>query len=102
MIAVGGFKVLPSQVEAVLVEHPAIKEALVLGVPDPYLGETPRAYVTLQDDAEADGETLKAWINARVGKHERVSGVVVRAELPKTMIGKLDRKALRAEVIASD
>jgi len=100
MIAVGGFKVFPSQVEAVLVEHLAIKEALVLGVPDPYLGETPRAYVTLQDDAEADGETLKTWLNARVGKHERVSSVVVRGELPKTMIGKLDRKALRAEVLA--
>lgn len=100
MIAVGGFKVFPSQVEAVLVEHPAIKEALVLGVPDPYLGETPRAYVTLQDDAEADGDALKAWLNARIGKHERVSSVVVRDELPKTMIGKLDRKALRSEVFA--
>jgi long-chain acyl-CoA synthetase len=101
MIAVGGFKVFPSQVEAVLLEHPAVKEVLVLGVPDPYLGETPRAYVTLQDEAEAaDGETLKTWLNARVGKHERVSGVVVREELPKTMIGKLDRKALRAEVLA--
>ncbi len=100
MIAVGGFKVFPSQVEAVLVEHPAIKEALVIGVPDPYLGETPRAYVTLQDDAPVDGATLMAWLNARVGKHERASGVVVRDELPKTMIGKLDRKALRAEVFA--
>ncbi|QYU68950.1 long-chain fatty acid--CoA ligase [Leptolyngbya sp. 15MV] len=99
MIAVGGFKVFPSQVEAVLLEHPAVKEALVLGVPDPYLGESPRAYVTLQDDADADGEALREWLNARIGKHERVSGVVVRAELPKTMIGKLDRKALREEVL---
>ncbi len=99
MIAVGGFKVFPSQVEAVLVQHPAVKEALVLGVPDAYLGETPRAYVTLQDDADADGDALKEWLNARIGKHERVSGVVVRGELPKTMIGKLDRKALREEVL---
>jgi long-chain acyl-CoA synthetase len=99
MIAVGGFKVFPSQVEAVLLEHPAVKEALVLGMPDAYLGEMPRAFVTLQDDADADGEALKAWLNARVGKHERVSGVVVRGDMPKTMIGKLDRKALRAEVL---
>jgi long-chain acyl-CoA synthetase len=99
MIAVGGFKVFPSQVERVLLEHPAVKEALVIGVPEPYHGEMPRAYVALQDGAQDDGEALKAWLNARVGKHERVDSVVVRAALPKTMIGKLDRKALRAEVL---
>jgi long-chain acyl-CoA synthetase len=99
MIAVGGFKVFPSQVEDVLLEHPAVKEALVIGVPEPYHGEMPRAYVTLNAGAAPDGEGLKAWLNARVGKHERVDSVVVRAELPKTMIGKLDRKALRAEVL---
>ncbi|ANY18974.1 Long-chain-fatty-acid--CoA ligase [Tsuneonella dongtanensis] len=98
MIAVGGFKVFPSQVEAVLVEHPAVKEALVLGLPDAYLGEMPRAFVTLNDEVSATGEELASWLNARVGKHERVSGVELRAELPKTMVGKLDRKALMAEV----
>ena len=101
MIAVGGFKVFPSQVENVLLEHPSVKEALVIGVPDDYLGETPRAYVTLQDDASAEADELRAWLNARVGKHERLSGVVIRDELPKTMIGKLDRKALRLEVMAA-
>ena len=98
MIAVGGFKVFPSQVEDVLLENEAIKEALVIGVPDDYLGERPRAYVTLNSGSEATGEALAAWLNARIGKHERVESVVVREELPKTMIGKLDRKALRAEV----
>lgn len=96
MIAVGGFKVFPSQVEAVLVEHPAIKEVLVIGVPDAYLGEVPRAFVTLREDA--DGAELRDWLNFRVGKHERVDAVVVRNSLPKTMIGKLDRKALREEL----
>ena len=43
-------------------------------------------------------EALAEWLNARVGKHERVDKVVLRDALPKTMIGKLDRKALRAEV----
>ena len=96
MIAVGGFKVFPSQVEAVLLEHPAVKEVLVIGVPDPYRGESPRAYVTLSGDAS--GAELKDWLNARVGKHERVDQVVVRDALPKTMIGKLDRKVLRQEL----
>ena len=99
MIAVGGFKVFPSQVEEVILQHPDVKEALVIGKPDSYRGECPAAYVTLMDGADCDGDTLKAWLNDRIGKHERVSEVVVRAELPKTMIGKLDRKALRAEVL---
>jgi long-chain acyl-CoA synthetase len=106
MIAVGGFKVFPSQVEAVLLHHPAISECLVIGIADDYRGEVPRAYVTLRHDvegsgAEASGDELKDWLNARIGKHERVDAVVVRESLPKTMIGKLDRKALRAEVGAT-
>lgn len=98
MIAVGGFKVFPSQVEAVLLPHPAVREALVIGMPEDYRGEVPRAFVTLRPGAEATGEELRDWLNARVGKHERVDEVVVRADLPKTAIGKLDRKALRALV----
>ncbi len=99
MIAVGGFKVFPSVVEDVILENPAVKEALVIGVPEEYHGEVPRAYVTLNDGASATGEELAAWLNAKVGKHERVDAVVVRESLPKTMIGKLDRKTLRAEVL---
>ncbi|MVZ97147.1 long-chain fatty acid--CoA ligase [Sphingorhabdus sp. IMCC26285] len=98
MIAVGGFKVFPSQVEDVLYKHPAVKEALVIGVPDAYHGEMPRAFVTLQDGATEDGAALMTWLNPQLGKHERVQAVVVREALPKTMIGKLDRKALRAEI----
>lgn len=97
MIAVGGFKVYPSVIEAHLHEHPAVKEAIVLGVPDSYRGEVPKAFVTLEEGFEVSGEALAAWLNPQLGKHERVSAVEVRASLPKTMIGKLDRKALRAE-----
>jgi len=99
MIAVGGFKVFPSQVEQVLLQNPAVKEALVIGIPDSYRGEVPRAYVTLLPGAEADGKELTSWLNDRVGKHERVDQVVLRDELPKTMIGKLDRRTLREQVL---
>ena len=100
MIAVGGFKVFPSQVEDVLQTHPAIRDVLVIGVPDEYKGEVPRAYVTLNPEVRAPGaETLRDWLNTRVGKHERVDEVVIRKELPVTMVGKLDRKALRLEVL---
>lgn len=95
MIAVGGFKVFPSQVEDILYQHPAVKEALVIGVGDAYLGEIPRAFVTLQDGATEDGAALTVWLNPKLGKHECVQGVTIMDDLPKTMIGKLDRKALR-------
>jgi len=100
MIAVSGFKVFPSQIEAVLYRHPAVKEALVIGVPDTYRGEQPRAYVTLNDGATAAGDEIKAWLNPQLGHHERVDQVVVRLALPKTLVGKLSRKELVAEVQA--
>ncbi|WNO54353.1 long-chain-fatty-acid--CoA ligase [Stakelama saccharophila] len=102
MIAVGGFKVFPSQIETILYGHPAVKEALVIGVPDAYHGEMPRAYVTLNHGFEASGAALRDWLNPKLGKHERVDEVIVRLTMPKTMIGKLDRKALRTEVAAAD
>jgi long-chain acyl-CoA synthetase len=97
MIAVGGFKVFPSQVEDVLYRHPAVKEALVIGIPDEYHGEMPKAFVTLNGTVGTDGEGLKAWLNPQLGKHERVTEVEVRESLPKTLVGKLSRKELVEE-----
>jgi long-chain acyl-CoA synthetase len=100
MIAVSGFKVFPSQIEAVLHHHAAVKEAMVIGLPDPYRGEHPRAYVTLNNGATTTGEALRDWLNPQLGRHERVDQVVIRLTMPKTMIGKLSRKDLVAEVMA--
>jgi len=100
MIAVSGFKVFPSQIEAVLHHHPAIREVLVVGLPDPYRGEAPHAYVTVADDQAITGEALREWLNPQLGRHERVDRVVIRAALPKTMIGKLSRKDLLADIAA--
>ena len=97
MIAVGGFKVFPSQIESVLYRHPAVREAIVIGIPDAYHGELPKAFVTLNADAGIDGDELKAWLNPQLGKHERVAAVEVREALPKTLVGKLSRKELVGE-----
>jgi len=97
MITVGGFKVYPSQVEAVLYHHPAVREAVVVAVPDAYRGESPKAFVSLYPGIEVDGEELKEWLNPQLGKHERVVAVEVRQDLPKTLVGKLSRKELVAE-----
>jgi long-chain acyl-CoA synthetase len=97
MIAVGGFKVFPSVIETQLYKHPAVKEAIVIGIPDRYSGEKPKAFVTLQPGASDKGEAILAWINPLLGKHERVIAVEVRDSLPKTLVGKLSRKELVAE-----
>ncbi|MFN3388044.1 MAG: long-chain-fatty-acid--CoA ligase [Allosphingosinicella sp.] len=100
MISVSGWKVFPSQIEALLYRHEAVREAIVLGIPDPYSGERPKAFVTLQAEAETSGEALMEWLNAQLGKHEKVVAVEVRESLPKTLIGKLSRKELQAEEAA--
>ncbi|MEO8722768.1 MAG: long-chain fatty acid--CoA ligase [Sphingobium sp.] len=97
MIAVGGFKVFPSQIEAILYRHPDVREAIVIGIPDAYLGEKPKGFVSLQVGASLSGEAIKEWANAQLGKHERLCDVAIRAELPKTLVGKLSRKELVAE-----
>ncbi|HEX8215348.1 MAG TPA: long-chain fatty acid--CoA ligase [Allosphingosinicella sp.] len=97
MISVSGFKVFPSQVEAVLYRHPAVKEALVIGIADRRAGERPKAFVTLSEGATASAVELMQWLNGSLGKHERVVAIEIRDSLPKTMIGKLSRKELQAE-----
>ncbi len=94
MISVGGFKVFPSQIETVLYRNAAVREALVIGIPDAYLGERPKAFVTLANGAAITGDELMGWLNPQLGKHERVIAVEVRNALPKTMVGKLSRKEL--------
>lgn len=94
MINVGGFKVFPSQVEAALLKDDPVKEALVIAVPDDRVGERPKAFVVLHEGAEATTETLMKALCQRVGKHERPVAIEILDDLPRTMIGKPDRKAL--------
>jgi long-chain acyl-CoA synthetase len=94
MINVGGFKVFPSQVEAALLKDPAVKEALVIAVPDERVGERPKAFVVLNDDVGSSPERLMATLCERIGKHERPAAIEILDDLPRTMIGKPDRKAL--------
>jgi long-chain acyl-CoA synthetase len=100
MISVGGFKVFPSVVEAQLYKHAAVKEAVVIGIPDHYAGERPKAFVTLHEPNQMSGAALMAWLNPMLGKHERVVAVDVRDTLPKTLVGKLSRKDLVIEEAA--
>lgn len=97
MIITGGFNVYPSDLEAELSKHPAIAEAAVVGIPSREWGETPAAFIVLRDGAASDAEELRQWLNARVGKTQRLSYARVVPSLPRSSIGKVLKRQLRDE-----
>ncbi|WP_333768307.1 AMP-binding protein [Streptomyces sp. IBSBF 2435] len=96
MISASGFKVWPREVEDVLYTHPAVREAAVVGVPDPYRGESVKAYVSLRPGAAADPAELVAYCEERLAAYKYPRQVEVLAELPKTATGKILRRELKA------
>ena len=97
MISASGLKVLPSEVEKVLVRHEAVQEAVVAGVPDPYRGETVKAYLVLKPGRTASPEQIIAFCRLHLAGFKVPTQVEFRAELPKTMIGKVLRRVLVEE-----
>ncbi|HVL56876.1 MAG TPA: class I adenylate-forming enzyme family protein, partial [Burkholderiaceae bacterium] len=95
MIISGGFNIYPSDLEAVLREHPAVADASVVGVPSDRWGETPVAFVVLRPGERAEPDAIRQWANARLGATQRLADVVVSAELPRSPIGKVLKRALR-------
>jgi long-chain acyl-CoA synthetase len=99
MIIAGGYNIYPREVEEVLYEHPKILEAAVIGVPDPYRGETVKAFVVLKPGERAMPEEVIAFCRERLAVYKVPRLIEFRETLPKTMIGKVLRKELReAEV----
>lgn len=96
MIISGGFNVYPSDLEAVLVQEPAVREAAVVGVPSAQWGETPVAFVVAAEGARISAGELLAAVNARVGKTQRLSALELVSELPRSAIGKVLKRELRA------
>lgn len=95
MIISGGFNIYPSDLEAELVRHPEVQEASVFGVPSEAWGETPVAAVVLRSGAKIEAETLRAWVNGRVGKTQRVAELRLVESLPRSPIGKVLKRELR-------
>ncbi|WP_395459083.1 long-chain fatty acid--CoA ligase [Azospirillum melinis] len=97
MILCSGFNVYPRNVEEAIYLHPAVAECVVAGVPDEYRGQTVKAYVRLDDGQSLTAEALIAFLKDKLSPIEMPKVVEFRQELPKTMIGKLSRKALLDE-----
>jgi long-chain acyl-CoA synthetase len=96
MINVGGLKVYPREVEDVLFEHPDVKEAGVIGIPDGFSGEAVKAFVVLKDPAKATSEKdIVEFCQTRMAKFKVPKEVEFVQELPKTLIGKVLRRKLR-------
>jgi acyl-CoA synthetase (AMP-forming)/AMP-acid ligase II len=95
LIISGGFNIYAVDLEAVLREHPAVLEAGVIGVPSAEWGETPVAFVVLRPGARAEAEEIRAFVNERVGKTQRLSALQLASELPRSPIGKLLKRELR-------
>lgn len=97
LINASGFKVYPREVEEILFMHPDVKEAVVLGVPDPYRGETVKAFVVRKEGAAVSEEELIAFCRAKLSSFKIPRIVEFRTELPKTIIGKVLRRKLAEE-----
>ncbi|MCE0763033.1 AMP-binding protein [Pseudonocardia kujensis] len=95
-INAGGYKIWPREVEDVLYEHPAVREAAVVGVPDEYRGETVKAFVSLKGGAAATPEEIIAFTRERMAAYKYPRQVEILDEIPKTVSGKVLRRELRS------
>jgi len=102
MIISGGVNVYPRDIEEVVVQHPAVRETAVFGVPDARWGETPVAAVVLREAGAVEARELMEWVNLRVGaKFQRVSDVMIVEDLPRNIAGKTLKRVLQEQYKAT-
>lgn len=96
MIISGGFNVYPVDLEKVLLAHPAVADATVIGIPSDPWGETPLGLVVLHPGQNASETTILEWANRQLGKTQRLAAIEFRTTLPRSAIGKVLKRELRA------
>ncbi|GAB5439342.1 class I adenylate-forming enzyme family protein [Falsiruegeria mediterranea] len=96
MILSGGFNIYAADLERVLRDHPDVSDVAVIAVPSEAWGETPLGLVVLKPEGQATGAEIMDWANARLGKTQRLSRVELRDDLPRSSIGKILKRELRA------
>jgi acyl-CoA synthetase (AMP-forming)/AMP-acid ligase II len=95
MILSGGQNIYPADIETVLLTHEAVLDAAVIGVESPEWGERPLAVIERAADADEDPLVIMEWLNARIGRRQRVVGIEVVDELPRNPNGKILKRTLR-------
>lgn len=98
-INVSGYKVWPREVEDILYEHPDVREAAVVGEPDPYSGERVVAFVSAQHGREVDPQELRNHVRGKLASYKCPKEVTIIDDLPKTATGKIQRRKLRTEKV---
>jgi long-chain acyl-CoA synthetase len=101
VILCGGYNVYPRVVEEALYQHPAVAEVVVIGVPDPYRGQAPKAFVRLRDGHNATVDELKEFLVGHLSRIEMPKAIELRRDLPRTLVGKLSKKELVAQELAN-
>lgn len=97
MIIASGYNIYPREVEEVLYEHPSVKEVVVAGVPDPYRGETVKAYIVLKDGTSITEDEMNKYARKNLAAYKVPRMYEFRDELPKTTVGKILRRQLVEE-----
>ena len=97
MIISGGFNIFPTDIENILIQHPDLEECAVVGVPSAKWGETPVAFVVAKREDVCDPKQIREWLNARVGKTQRVAAVILSDNLPRSGIGKVLKRRLQEQ-----
>jgi long-chain acyl-CoA synthetase len=100
MVISGGYNVYPRDIEEVLYENPKVQEAAVIGVPHPTRGESIKVFVVLKEGKTATQESLIEYCSEKLARYKLPTEIEFRTELPKTNVGKILKKELRAEEMA--
>ncbi len=97
IIIAGGYNIYPREIEEVLFEHPKILEAVTVGVPDPYRGETVKAFIVLKEGKQATEREIIQYCRANLARYKVPKHVEFRPALPQNIVGKVLRRVLREE-----
>jgi long-chain acyl-CoA synthetase len=99
LIIASGFNIYPIEIENVIYQHPAVAEACVFGIPDPYRGETVKVAIVLKKGMRVTEEQIIEWCNERIARYKVPRLIEFREQLPKTMVGKILRRKLLEEEV---
>ena len=99
MIKSGGINIYAMDIEQVVIQHPAVSEVAVIGLPHEKWSETPIAVVVLKQNVSVGAEELMTWVNGRLSKYQRLSHLLIQDDLPRATYGKLQKHVLREQVL---